>query len=100
MVSFIPDIAFWKVTQVMYTEERFDAYKNLLTVWFLVMLIYTVYKVYLYFEALFYGLLHYTTCPEVKRSNWKQVNDEATSIASTPLTKSPVPKKRNNKNKK
>ena len=113
LVSFIPDIAFWKVTQVMYTEERFDAYKNLLTLWFLLILIYTIYKMWMYFEALFTGFLQYSTCPEVKRSNsnskkkkdtkklnCKQVNEEITNIASVPVTKSPVPKKRNNKSKK
>ena len=102
MISFIPDIALWKVTQVMYTEERFENYKILIKVWFFAMLAYTVYKLSEFLKECFCQNNAPNNRIDVRRSNSKNKKKETKKINKsttdeTFTTKSPVQRKRNNK---
>ena len=103
LFSFIPDIAMWKVLNVMYTEERFENYKIFIRVWFFVLSHCSLYKIILYLNKTY---LTTTNIPvELKRSNsrkkkeTKKVVKPANTEAVAPA-KLPLEKKRSNKGKK
>eukprot|EP00092_Neocalanus_flemingeri_P031482 GFUD01034190.1.p1 GENE.GFUD01034190.1~~GFUD01034190.1.p1 ORF type:complete len:1065 (+),score=194.32 GFUD01034190.1:162-3356(+) len=44
ILNFIPDIVFWKMIMVMYTEHRLGNFKIIIGVYFILVMIYTLYK--------------------------------------------------------
>ena len=107
MVSFISDIALWKVTQVMYTEERLENYQWFLRAWFLAALIITVYRIGLFLKTLKDILFSNSKINSKKSGNFlkkkkenKKINKLQAEESTINSKSSPVPKRKKNKKSK
>ena len=72
LFSFIPDIAMWKIVNVMYTEERFENYKIFIKIWFIIISQISLYKIFLYLKKTYMTTTTTNTPLELKRSNSKK----------------------------
>ena len=103
LASIIPDIALWKVVNLMYTEQRIENFKIFTRLWFVLISYLSLYNILVYLKTTYFTP---PRSPEVlKRSNSKKKKEnkkvpKLPNVEAQAATKSPVQKKRSQKGKK